>query len=168
MGSFIGPNGVADTELQMLILGELAGRRRSSVVSVNAMIGEVNARMPDCALSHERLAGIISEAAMLLGLVPVFDPSRRPDEYDLSGAIRGYGHRAHRPDPSVSYFFDPGPARTLPIQQGTRRRPAPGGLPPAAIKRIDGKRLGPDVQSAEPPLDREARGKSSPAWDARE
>ncbi len=32
----------------------------------------------------------------------------------------GYGHRAHRPDPTASYAFDPGPPRSLPPGEAAR------------------------------------------------
>jgi len=117
MGSFAGPHGVADAELQIFILSRMTGRRKSSVVSVNAILVEITAALPACELSHDQLIAVISEAAMLLGLVPVFDPSRQVEEYDSAGAIRGYGHRAHQPDASASYVFSPGPVRTLPISK---------------------------------------------------
>jgi hypothetical protein len=61
---------------------------------------------------------LVSEAAMLLGLIPVMNPAmaaRSP----RSIQPLGYGHHAHRPDPSATYTFSPGPPRTLPFQ-GTR------------------------------------------------
>jgi hypothetical protein len=34
----------------------------------------------------------------------------------------GYGHRAHKPDPTASYVFQPGPPRTLPVEKRRRWR----------------------------------------------
>jgi hypothetical protein len=115
MGSFAGSNGAAEAELQMLILGKLKHRRRLSVVSVNALIDDIRETMPSCIFSNNRLAEIISEAAMLMGLVPVFDPTLVTSDFD--GEIYGYGHRAHRPDPFASYVFKPGPPRTLRVRE---------------------------------------------------
>jgi hypothetical protein len=133
MDHFAGSDDAADTELQMFILSRLADRRRGSVVSVNALIGEIHASLPECPLSDDRLAEVIMEAAMLLGLVPVFDPDLPPECYDASGAIRGYGHRAHRPDPSATYGFDPGAVRTLPAAAPSGPDAKPSNLPALGI-----------------------------------
>lgn len=34
----------------------------------------------------------------------------------------GYGHRAHQPDATATYVFDPGPPRTLPLKRQRRWR----------------------------------------------
>lgn len=106
----------AKAELQKFILGKLQSLRRSSVVSANALIDDIRSAHPSCTLADEHLAKLISEAAMLLGLVPVFDPRRAPDGHATPGDAFGYGHPAHRPDPAAAYSFQPGPSRMLPIR----------------------------------------------------
>lgn len=34
----------------------------------------------------------------------------------------GYGHPAHKPDPTATYLFRPGPPRTLPLKPAARWR----------------------------------------------
>jgi len=116
MGSFTKPNGKANAELQSFILSKLKGIERSSVVSTNAIVRDVRAAMPSCPLSTQNLTKLVTETAMLLGLIPVLDRSRLADNDDECGAAYGYGHRAHRADPSATYVFQSEPPRTLPIQ----------------------------------------------------
>lgn len=82
MGSFANPNGTADAELQSFILDEMRRHRRSSVVSTNALIRDIRQAMPACPLSTERLAELVAETALLLGIVPVFDRGRLADDHD--------------------------------------------------------------------------------------
>ena len=114
MGRFA--NTAADADVQSLILGELSGRPSFSVVSTNAIVNNIVSAMPDCVLSALQLAALVTEAAMLLGLIPVFDRARLIDDCGEFGDAYGYGHRAHQPDPLACYVFRPGPPRTLPVQ----------------------------------------------------
>lgn len=123
MGNFMEPSGDISAEIQAYILGELAGRPRTSVVSVYPIVSAVRFAFPHCALGAQRLASVISEAAMLLGLIPVINPVFRDDAANNELAF-GYGHPAHRPDPSAAYGFNPGPARTLPVRRDRRHLPA--------------------------------------------
>ena len=82
MGSFTKPNGAAGTDLHSFILGEMKGLRRSSVVSTNEIVDDIRAAMPLCPLPNERLVKLITESAMLLGLVPVLDRRRLADSGD--------------------------------------------------------------------------------------
>ena len=75
MGSFANPNGAANADLHSFILGKMKGLRRSSVVSINSIVKDIRTAMPSCSLSNERLIKLITETAMLLGLVPVLDRS---------------------------------------------------------------------------------------------
>ena len=62
-------------ELQAAIFLALQDYGRRSVISTNHVMKRVRELCPDCALGDQVLARLIQEAAMLLGLVPVFDPS---------------------------------------------------------------------------------------------
>ena len=62
-------------ELQAAILLALQDYVRRSVISTNHVMKRVRELCPDCTLEDKVLARLIQEAAMLLGLVPVFDPS---------------------------------------------------------------------------------------------
>jgi len=64
-----------DGDLNSAILSRLAGFRRGSVVSTNAIIDDVESAFSDRKTAPE-LARLVCEAAMLLGLVPVYDPAR--------------------------------------------------------------------------------------------
>ncbi|MBZ9670830.1 hypothetical protein FJ970_13940 [Mesorhizobium sp. B2-1-8] len=61
-------------ELQTAILLTLRGYRRRSVISTNYVMKRVRQLCPDCVLADHALAGLIQEAAVLLALIPVFDP----------------------------------------------------------------------------------------------
>jgi hypothetical protein len=65
------PNG----DLNSAILSRLAGLKRGTVVSTNAIVDDVEDSFRDQKTAPE-LARLVSEAAMLLGLVPVYDPAR--------------------------------------------------------------------------------------------
>lgn len=47
-------------------------------------------------------------------------PPQKPDEQ--KHIEEGYGHPAHRPDPTAKYGFDPGPRRTLAVDPRKRWR----------------------------------------------
>ncbi|WP_311031016.1 hypothetical protein [Mesorhizobium koreense] len=96
MGSFAEPNGGADADLHSHILGAMKGRRRSSIVSTNAIVDGIRAAMPSCPLPNERLVQLITETAMLLDLVPVLDRSRLADGDDEPKRMYGYSHPAQR------------------------------------------------------------------------
>lgn len=61
-------------ELQTAILFALRDYRRRSVISTNFVMKRVRQLCPDCVLADQALAALIQEAAMLLALIPVFDP----------------------------------------------------------------------------------------------
>lgn len=118
MGSLAKSSDELRSMIDTLIIGQLAGLRRGSVVSANAVAADLIEALPDCELPAEQLARLVSEAAMLLGLVPVINPAGPARR--ARGIVRfGYGHPAHRPDPLATYAFNPGPPRTFPVQ-GTR------------------------------------------------
>jgi hypothetical protein len=96
MGSFADPNGVANADLHSFILGKMKGLRRSSVVSTNAIVDDIRAAMPSCPLPNERLIKLITETAMLLGLVPVLDRGRLAGSNDKPNGTYGCGRRAQR------------------------------------------------------------------------
>jgi hypothetical protein len=64
-----------DDDLHGAILSRLAGRRKGSVVSTNAVVDDVESSFHPQKTESE-LARLVSEAAMLLGLVPVYDPAK--------------------------------------------------------------------------------------------
>ncbi len=84
MGSSVSTSIAADSDLQRAILEELKDVERTSVISVNDVIIKVRRSIPN-RLSDRRLAQVVSEAAMFLGLVPVFDPDRPCREAEVSG-----------------------------------------------------------------------------------
>jgi hypothetical protein len=120
MGSFAEPAGSVDTDIWTFILGTLTGRPRLSVVSTNAIASDIRSALPDCPQSDRELASLISEAAILLGLIPVIDPAYTDIDSSEHDPPLGYGYPAHRPDPLAVYVFSPGPPRTLPVRK-TRR-----------------------------------------------
>jgi hypothetical protein len=120
MGSYLDPSSPADAAIQTYILTRLGGKRRGSVVSANAIAAEILTAFPQCGITEDRLKGLISEAAMLLGLIPINDPAWRASSKAQDEPEFGYGFPAHRPDPSASYGFNPGPARTLPVRDARR------------------------------------------------
>lgn len=77
---------LTDGDLNGAILSRLAGLRKGSVVSTNAIVDEVESSFRPQETECE-LRRLISEAAMLLGLVPVYDPTR-PARADLSGEAK--------------------------------------------------------------------------------
>jgi hypothetical protein len=121
MGTFVDPSGTVDPTLQSYILGSLVRRRRGAVVSTNAIVAEIRSALPGYQIEDAQMAKFISEAAMLLGLVPVFDPAWRGDVRSEDEPSFGYGYPAHRPDPSAVYVFSHGQPATLPVR-GTRYR----------------------------------------------
>ena len=74
MDLFSEPPVIADPELQTVILRELEGRRRASVVSTNSIMEKIRDELPDCPFTDEQLVKLVFEASVFLGLVPVFDP----------------------------------------------------------------------------------------------
>jgi len=75
MGNFADPSVEAGSTVRTFILGKLTGLRRGSVVSASAVVRDLLEASPDCELPPEQLAKLVSEAAMLLGLIPVIDPA---------------------------------------------------------------------------------------------
>ncbi len=57
---------------QSVILGSLRGLKPRTVVSSRRLIARVREEEDECMLDDEELAGLIREAALLLGLVPVY------------------------------------------------------------------------------------------------
>ena len=110
MGSFRGPGGRAAAHVQSTLLRKMANVPRSSVVSVNALVDEIRATMQSCTLTAEELATLIAETAMLLGLIPVLDRSRLPDD----DGERGKRHDdAGRQDRDAFYGFKSTHGRSL-------------------------------------------------------
>ena len=58
--------------LQQIVLSALRGRKRASKVPANALIRLVRRQFPECGLCDRGLAKVIGEAAVLLGLVPIY------------------------------------------------------------------------------------------------
>jgi hypothetical protein len=85
MGSFANPNGAANVDLHSFILGKMKGLRRSSVVSINSSVKDIRTATPSCSLSNERLIKLITETAMLLGLVPVLGRRQLAYQYGQFG-----------------------------------------------------------------------------------
>ncbi|MGN6471455.1 MAG: hypothetical protein ACTHLC_17940 [Rhizobiaceae bacterium] len=112
-----------DEKIQRLILEDLQRRPSSSVVSINGLVAFIRGAVPEARHSERQLAKMAFEAAMLLGLVPVYDPE--VPKTDASGDFRGrygYGHRAHKPDPGARYGFEPEGVRPLPVKARSRWR----------------------------------------------
>lgn len=65
---------VVSSDVQAAILQALCGYSPPSVISSNGIIRQVRDSCPTCQYSDRELSKLICEAAMLLGLVPVFDP----------------------------------------------------------------------------------------------
>jgi hypothetical protein len=116
MGSYLDPTSPADAAVQTYILTKLGGKRRGCVVSANAIAAETLRALPHCGIDEDHLKQLISEAAMLLGLIPINDPAWRRSSKAQDEPEFGYGFPAHRPDPSAAYGFNPGPPRTLPVR----------------------------------------------------
>jgi len=95
MGRLADPNGIVDANLQLFLLGKIKNSPPSSLVPVNAVIDDMREAMPSCQLSDQQLARLVKETAMLLGHMPVFDPSRLENNPD--GVVRNYRlSRRHR------------------------------------------------------------------------
>ena len=122
MGTVVDRWGEVDSTLQSYILDKLARRPRGVVVSTNAIVAEIRSAHPEYQLEDTRMAKLISEAAMLVGLVPVFDPDWKGDARAEDEPPFGYGYPAHRPDPLAVYVFSPGQPRTLPVRGNRHRR----------------------------------------------
>jgi hypothetical protein len=120
------PNAAHETDenVRRVILDDLRKRRSSSVVSINNLVAHIRAAVPDTSRTDRQLARMAFNAAMQLGLVPVYDP-----EVPVTGAdgdfrgSYGYGHRAHKPDPDARYGFEPDTVvRPLPVKARNRWR----------------------------------------------
>jgi hypothetical protein len=61
--------------VQSAILLTLKDRQRGSVISTNHVIKKVRMHCHDCGISDKKLSKLICEAAMLLGIIPVYDPN---------------------------------------------------------------------------------------------
>jgi hypothetical protein len=112
-----------DEKVQATILDDLKSRPSSSVVPVNALVDYVRTAIPGTRRSDRQIAKMVFEAAMLLGLVPVYDPEG--PALGASGDFRGsygYGHRAHSADPVARYGFEPNGTRPLPVKKRSRWR----------------------------------------------
>ncbi|MBN9079109.1 MAG: hypothetical protein BGN87_19465 [Rhizobiales bacterium 65-79] len=112
-----------DEKVQATILDDLKNRPTSSVISVNALVAYLRTMVPATHRSDRQLAKMVFEAAMQLGLVPVYDPEATAA--GPSGDFRGrygYGHRAHKADPDASYGFEPDGVRPLPVRTRSRWR----------------------------------------------
>jgi hypothetical protein len=112
-----------DEKVRTTILEDLGNRPSSSVVPVNALVAYVRTAVPETPRTDRQLARMVFEAAMQLGLVPVYDPEIQAS--GPSGDFRGrygYGHRAHKADPTASYGFEPDGVRPLPVKKRSRWR----------------------------------------------
>jgi hypothetical protein len=112
-----------DEEIRRVILEDLQGRPTSSVVSINGLVAYIRTAVPETHRTDRQLAKMAFEAAMQLGLVPVYDPEVQVS--GPSGDFRGrygYGHRAHKADPSARYGFEPEGVRPLPVKTRSRWR----------------------------------------------
>jgi hypothetical protein len=112
-----------DENVRRVILEDLSDRRSSSVVSINGLVAHIRTAVPDTSRTDRQLAKMAFDAAMQLGLVPVYDPE--VPITDADGDFRGsygYGHRAHKPDPGARYGFEPDAVRPLPVKTRNRWR----------------------------------------------
>jgi hypothetical protein len=112
-----------DEKVESAILDDLKNRPTSSVISVNALVAYLRTAVPETHRPDRQLAKMVFEAAMQLGLVPVYDPE--VPKSDASGDFRGrygYGHRAHKADPVATYGFEPESVRPLPVKARSRWR----------------------------------------------
>jgi hypothetical protein len=110
-------------KIRQIILDDLQDRPTSSVVSVNGLVAHIRTAVPETRLADRELARMAMDAAMDLGLIPVYDPEAGisgPDG-DFRGSY-GYGHRAHKPDPDARYGFEPNGTRPLPVKARNRWR----------------------------------------------
>lgn len=112
-----------DEQVRRMIVEDLEKRPTSSVVSINSLVAYIRTTVPETERSDRQLAKMVFEAAMQLGLVPVYDPERAAS--GPSGDFRGhygYGHRAHTADPGAQYGFKPETMRPLPVNTRNRWR----------------------------------------------
>jgi hypothetical protein len=112
-----------DEKIQRVIFEDLRDRPLSSVVSVNGLVVYIRTAVPETHRTDRQLAKMAFEAAMQLGLVPVYDPE--VPATDARGDFRGgygYGRRAHKPDPDARYGFEPEGVRPLPARKRSRWR----------------------------------------------
>jgi len=112
-----------DEKIRRMILDDLRGRPSSSVVSVNGLVAYIRTTVPETHRTDRQLAKMVFNAAMQLGLIPVYDPEAPGS--GASGDFRGgygYGHRAHKPDPDARYGFEPQGVRPLPVKARNRWR----------------------------------------------
>ena len=112
-----------DEKIRRVILEDLRNRPSSSVVSINGLVAYIRSVVPETRRSDRQLAKMAFEAAMLLGLVPVYDPEVQVTGPggDFRGRY-GYGHRAHKADPGARYGFEPESVRPLPVRARSRWR----------------------------------------------
>jgi hypothetical protein len=66
--------------VQAVILRTVLGRPRRSIVSANKIIAKVRSMHPKCRLGDHELARMVRDAAMSLGLIPVFTGRSEPDK----------------------------------------------------------------------------------------
>jgi len=112
-----------DEKIERVILDDLKNRPSSSVVSVNSLVAYIRGAVPEARRTDKQLARMAFEAAMLLGLVPVYDPE--VPKAAASGDFRGrygYGHKAYKADPGARYSFEPEGVRPLPVKTRSRWR----------------------------------------------
>ncbi|WP_311029477.1 hypothetical protein [Mesorhizobium koreense] len=112
-----------DEKIQRVIFEDLQVRPLSSVVSVNGLVAYIRTAVPETRRTDRQLAKMAFDAAMQLGLVPVYDPEvpASGPRGDFRGGY-GYGHRAHKPDPDARYGFEPQGVRPLPVKTRSRWR----------------------------------------------
>ena len=67
-----------EVALQAAIMLALRGYMPRSVISTNRVLLKVRQLLAECDTCDQELVKLISEAALLLGLVPVFDPTLPP------------------------------------------------------------------------------------------
>ena len=123
MPSLPKPSPEADEAVRNIIFDDLRNRPLSAVVPVNGLVAYIRAEVPDTYRTDRQLARMVFDAAMQLGLVPVYDPQVpiSSADGDFRGSY-GYGHRAYRPDPEARYGFEPDGVRPLPVKPRSRWR----------------------------------------------
>lgn len=77
------------TDVQRTILTSIERLKRPKVVSTNQVLDAVCHVSPECRLSTAELVRLIREAALCLGLIPVFDPRRAANKYGPQHARGG-------------------------------------------------------------------------------
>ncbi len=70
----------SDIELQRSILSHIQRLQRPTVVSTNQVLDAVCKETSECRAAKTELVRLISEAALCLGLIPVFDPKQAVPE----------------------------------------------------------------------------------------